>query len=159
MNLFPSTVFLPEGFEMVKFNGVRPATIWRGAALHFLAVFSKKKILWKLWLSFSKMFHQRAFPDWKWSISKFQFSRQILNIERPFASGKPQTANRKPQSRVCSFASPRFQTLARRSAQFSSFLFRQNIIQYKDIYRNCNAAMEPRRNHTLWSLGSPVSKK
>ena len=28
--------------------GLRPATIWRGAAFHFLSVFSKKKILWKL---------------------------------------------------------------------------------------------------------------
>ena len=31
-------------------KGFGPATIWRGAAFHFLAVFSKMKILWKLWL-------------------------------------------------------------------------------------------------------------
>ena len=42
-------------------RGFGPATIWRGAAFHFLAVFSKMKILWKLWLWFSKMFHQRVF--------------------------------------------------------------------------------------------------
>ena len=54
--------------------------VW--AAFHFLAVFSKKKILWKLWSWFSKIFHQRIFPDWKWSISKFQFWRQILDIYR-----------------------------------------------------------------------------
>ena len=38
-------------------KGFAPATIWRGAAFHFLAVYSKIKILWKLWLWFSKMFH------------------------------------------------------------------------------------------------------
>ena len=40
------------------------------------------KILWKLWLWFSKMFHQRVLSDWKWSISKFQFWRRILDIYR-----------------------------------------------------------------------------
>ena len=69
--------FFPRALKMVKFKGFRPATIWRGAAFHFLAVFSKKEILWKLWLWFSKMFHQRVFPDWKWSLSKFQVLRQI----------------------------------------------------------------------------------
>ena len=33
---------------MVKFKGFRPATIWRGAAFHFLAVFSKKKTIWQI---------------------------------------------------------------------------------------------------------------
>ena len=46
---------------MVWFKGFWPATIWRGAAFHFLPVFSKKKIVWKLWLWFSKKFHQRVF--------------------------------------------------------------------------------------------------
>ena len=59
-----------------------PATIWRGAAFHFLAIFSKMKVLWKLWLWFSKMFHQRVLFDWKWSISKFQFWQRILDIYR-----------------------------------------------------------------------------
>ena len=63
-------------------KGFGPATIWRGAAFHFLAVFSKMKILWKLWLWFSKMFHQRVLSDWKWSVSKFQFWRRILDIYR-----------------------------------------------------------------------------
>jgi len=74
--------FFPRALKMGKFKGFRPATIWRGAAFHFLAVFSKKKILCKLWWWFSKMFHQRVFPDWKWSISKFQFWRQVLDIYR-----------------------------------------------------------------------------
>ena len=43
-------------------------------------------------------------------------------------------------------ALPRFQTLARRSVQFSSFLFSVNTIQYKNTYRNCKVAREPRRN-------------
>ena len=63
-------------------KGFGPATIWRGAAFHFLAVFSKMKILWKLWLWFSKMFHQRVPSDWKWSISKFQFRQRIFDIYR-----------------------------------------------------------------------------
>ena len=64
-------------------KGFGPATIWRGAAFHFLAVFSKMKILWKLWINvISKMFHQRVLSDWKWSISKFQFWRRILDIYR-----------------------------------------------------------------------------
>ena len=63
-------------------KGFGPATIWRGAAFHFLAVFSKVKILWKLWLWFSKMFHQRVPSDWKWSIWKFQFGQRILDIYR-----------------------------------------------------------------------------
>ena len=64
--------------------------MWRGAAFHFLPVFSKKKILWKLWLWFSKMFHQRVFSDWLWRISKFPFWRQILDIYRqPLLNGHP----------------------------------------------------------------------
>ena len=95
-NIVTGMPYLPAKDELVSLDrlssrglwkwynskGFGPATIWRGAAFHFLAVFSKMKILWKLWLSFSKMFHQRVFPDWKWSISKFQFWRQILDIYR-----------------------------------------------------------------------------
>ena len=82
MNLFPWTVFLPEDIENGLIQRFWPATIWRGGAFHFLPVFSKKKILWKLWLWFSKMFHQRDFSDWIWRISKFPFWRQILDIYR-----------------------------------------------------------------------------
>ena len=57
-----------------------------------------------------------------------------------------QTANPSLQLRVCSFALPSFYISARRSVQFSSFLFSQNIIQYKNTYRNCKVAREPRRN-------------
>ena len=39
-------------------------------------------LLPKLWLWFSKMFHQRVRSDWKWSISKFQFWQRILDIYR-----------------------------------------------------------------------------
>ena len=81
MKLFPWTVFFPEGFENGSFKGFRPATIWRGAAFHFLPVFSKKKIFGN-WLWFSKMFHQRVFSDRIWRFSKFPFWRQILDIYR-----------------------------------------------------------------------------
>ena len=49
-------------------------------SIHFLAVFTKKKSFVNFDGDFPKMFHQRFFPDWKWSISKFQFWRQILDI-------------------------------------------------------------------------------
>ena len=97
---------------------------WGSISL-FGGFLAKKKILWRLWLWFSKMFHQRVFPDWKWSISKFQFWRQIFDIR-----DLSHQANRKPQLRVCSFALPRFQTLARRSVQFSSVHFYLAKIQY-----------------------------
>ena len=73
-----------------------------------------------------------------------------------------QTANRSVQLRVCSFALPRFQILATRSVQFSSFLFRQNIIQYKKAYRNCNVAREPRRNqkaNEAWASQSQTNNQ
>ena len=60
------------------------------------------------------------------------------------------------QLRVCSFALQRFQILARRSVQFSSFLFRQNIMQYKNTYRNCKGARETRR---LMKPGFPILKE
>ena len=47
---------------------------------------------------------------------------ETLSI-RQTANCKPQTANRSLQLRVCSFALPRFQILARRSVQFSSVHF------------------------------------
>ena len=75
-------------------KGFGRATIWRGAAFHFLAVFSKMKILWKLWLWFSKMFHQSVLSDWKGSISKFQFWRRILDIYRQPLSSYQTVASR-----------------------------------------------------------------
>ena len=71
-----------ELYKWYNSKGFGPVTIRRGAAFHFLAVFSKMKILWKLWLWFSKMVHQRVPSHWKWSISKFQFWQRILDIYR-----------------------------------------------------------------------------
>ena len=71
-----------------------------------------------------------------------------------------QTANRSVQLRVCSFAGlAEFQILATRSVQFSSFLFRQNIIQYKNAYRNCKVAREPRSNQKAKKPGLPSLKQ
>ena len=70
-----------------------------------------------------------------------------------------QTANRSLQLRVCSFALTRFQILARRSVHFSSFLFRQNIIQYKNTYSNCKVAREPRRNQKAYEAWAPHSQR
>ena len=64
-----------ELWKWYNSKGFGPATIWRGAAFHFLAFFWKMKI----WLWISNMFHQRVLSDWKWSISKFQFWRRILS--------------------------------------------------------------------------------
>ena len=73
-----------------------------------------------------------------------KFGRIFAEILETFSIR--QTANGSLQSRVSSFALPRFQILARRSVQFSSFLYSQNIIQYKNTYRNCKVTREPRRN-------------
>ena len=69
--------------------------------------------------------------------------------------------NRKPQFTVtlCSFTLPRFQILARRSVEFSSLLFRQNIIQYKNTYRNCKVAREPRRNQNAYEAWAPQCQR
>ena len=68
-----------------------------------------------------------------------------------------QTANRKPPQ----FAVTRLQfrvaqisdfSKAFSSVQFSSFLFRQNIMQYKNTYRNCKGAR-------LMKPGLPILKE
>ena len=145
---------------MVKFKGFRPATIWGGAAFHFLAVFSKKEILWKLWLWFSKMFHQRVFPDRKWSISKFQFWRKFLYIRdlSHQANRKPQTAVSRLQFHVAKISNF---SKAFSSVQFSSFLFRQNLIWYMDIYRNCDVKGSPEetRLYEAWASQSQRNKQ
>ena len=69
-------------------RGFGPATIWRGAAFHFLAVFSKMKILWNFDCDFLKCFTKGFFSDWKWSISKFRFWRWIPDIYRQPLSKK-----------------------------------------------------------------------
>ena len=45
------------------------------------------------------------------------------------------------------------------SVQFSSFLFSQNIIQYKNTYRNCKVAREPRRNQKAYEAWAPSLKE
>ena len=105
-----------------------PATIWRGAAFHFLAVFSKMKILWKLWLWFSKMVHQRVPSHWKWSISKFQFWQRIFDIYRqpPLRMDKRKTFYYpcfKPASRCLLF----FQRWTRGKKIAQSFLLQPEL--------------------------------
>ena len=41
------------------------------------------------------------------------------------------------------------------SVQFISFLFSQNIIQYKNTYRSCKLAREPRRNQKAYEAWAP----
>ena len=74
-----------------------------------------------------------------------------------------EAANRKPQ-----FAETRLQfhvakisnfSKAFSSVQFSSFLFSQNIIQYKNTYRNCKFAREPRRNQMTYEPWAPQSQR
>ena len=77
--------------------------------------------------------------------------------------GIRQTANRKPkfavtrlQFRVAEISSS---SKAFSSVQFSSFLFTQNIIQYKNTYRNCKVAREPRRNQKAYEAWAPQSQR
>ena len=50
-----------KSLEIPRFLQFCFTRVWRRAAFHFLPVFWKKKILWKLWLWFLKMFYQRVF--------------------------------------------------------------------------------------------------
>ena len=86
-----------------------------------------------------------------------------------------QTENRSLQFAVCSlqlrvcsfaFAVSRLQfrvaeisnfSKAFSSVQFSSVQFTQNIIQYKNTYRNCKVAREPRRNQNAYEAWAPKS--
>ena len=79
-----------------------------------------------------------------------------------------QTENRSLQFAVCSyaFAVSRLQfrvaeisnfSKAFSSVQFSSVQFTQNIIQYKNTYRNCKVAREPRRNQNAYKAWAPKS--
>ena len=45
------------------------------------------------------------------------------------------------------------------SVQFSSFLFSQNIIQYKNTYRNCKVARSPEETRRLMKPGLPSHKE
>ena len=45
------------------------------------------------------------------------------------------------------------------SVQFSSFLFSQNVIQYKNTYRNCRVTREPRRNQKAYEAWAPQSQR
>ena len=69
--------------------------------------------------------------------------------------------NRKPQFAVTiwQFHVAESIILARRSVQFSSFLFSQNTIQYKNTYRNCKVAREPRRNQKAFEAWAPQSQR
>ena len=84
-----------------------------------------------------------------------------LGLQLPLASGKPQTADRKPQLRVCSFALPRFQTLARRSVQFSTVHFYLAKIQYNTrIYIGIVGLQgSPEETRRLYEAWAPQSKR
>ena len=75
-----------------------------------------------------------------------------------------QTANRKPQLAVTrlQFRVAEISSFSKAfsSVQFSSFLiFSQNIIQYKNTYRNCKVAREPRRNQKAHEAWAPQSQR
>ena len=66
--------------------------------------------------------------------------------------------NRKGQTAVCSYAfavSPCRVFKFQQSVQFISFLFSQNIIQYKNAYRNCKLPREPRGNQKAYEAWAP----
>ena len=45
------------------------------------------------------------------------------------------------------------------SVQFSSLLFSQNKLQYKNTYKNCKLAREPRRNQKAHEGWAPQSQR
>ena len=70
--------------------------------------------------------------------------------------------NRKPQFAVTRLpfydAEISYFSKAFSSVQLSSFLFSQNIIQYRKTYRNCKFAREPRRNQKAYEAWDPQSQ-
>ena len=94
---------------------------------------------------------------------RYQFAVQADRLSRSCFTLETysirQTANRSLQLRVCSFALPRFQALARRSVQFSLLLLSQNIIQYKNTYKNCKVGRESRRNQKAYEAWVPQSQR
>ena len=93
-----------------------------------------------------------VFLRWFWSCLRAE--------KRPLASGFSwETANRSSQLCIWSFTLPRFQILARRSVQFSSFLFSQNIIQHKNTYRNCKLAREARKHQKAYEAWASWSQR
>ena len=83
-----------------------------------------------------------------------------------------QTANRslqfavtRLQFRICSFAFAvsrlhfRVAEISNFSKAFSSVQFTQNIIQYKNTYRNCKVAREPRRNQNAYEAWAPQCQR
>ena len=73
-----------------------------------------------------------------------------------------QVFHEKPQTAFCSYSFA-FQisnfSKASSSVQFISFLFNQNIIQYKDTYRNCKLARQLRRNQKAYEAWAPQSQR
>ena len=45
------------------------------------------------------------------------------------------------------------------SVQFSSVLFSQNKLQYKNTYKNCKLSREPRRNQKADEAWAPQSQR
>ena len=82
MNLFPWTVFLPDGFE----NGIIQRFLtgdymaWGSISL-FARFLEKENPLETLIVIYEKV-SPKGFSDWIWRISKFPFWRQILDIYR-----------------------------------------------------------------------------
>ena len=88
--------YLPAKDELVSLNRLSSWGLWKwynskvldrwlygvGQCFSFCRFSRERKILWKLWLWYSKMFHQRVFSDWMWRISKCPFWLQILDIYR-----------------------------------------------------------------------------
>ena len=76
MNLFPWTVFLPEGFE----NGIIQRLYGVGQHFTFCRFSRKRKFFGNFDWDFRKCLAKGFFSDWIWRISKFPFWRQILDI-------------------------------------------------------------------------------
>ena len=78
------------------------------------------------------------------------------DLQHQVFHGKPQFAVTRLQFHVAEISNF---SKAFSSVQFSSFLFSQNIIQYKNTYRNCKVARSPEETRRLMKPGLPSHKE
>ena len=67
--------------------------------------------------------------------------------------------NRKPQFAVTIWQFHVAESIILAGRSVHLFLFSQNTIQYKNTYRNCKFAREPRRNQKAFEAWAPQSQR
>ena len=82
MNLFPWTVFLPDGFENGIIQRFLTGDYMAWGSISLFARFLEKENPLQTLIVIYENVSPKGFSDWIWRISKFPFWRQILDIYR-----------------------------------------------------------------------------